>query len=201
MYSKIVFILLFATSAAGSHLFGRKPANKVIKNKTSIFQQSEFDVSEAFEGGPGCLEMESREEVVDCINSTIVNLADKLDDVPTCVNTTMTTLALCSIDNWKTCAETCEGALSFKNFFETVDLEPVDLATCKLIQENVMLPLCANDCCPPCQQALEEVVECFVNDVLDYTILDCDLECSNVDGERKLVAGKLFLLRGSSNNK
>lgn len=124
--------------------------------------------------------MTTPEEIITCVNETSAAIADIAEDLPDCVNTTLTLLATCSLESLDVCAESCQGI----SFAFGDDLDVTDLATCNLIQENIMVPLCSNNCCPQCQQELEEVAECVANDVLGFTVRPCDLSCGDGGGRR-----------------
>jgi len=137
------------------------------------------------DNAPGCLNMTSPEEAVLCINETVAALVDKVEDLPECVEITLNDFATCAVDNFDTCAESCQGTpFSFDGLVLT------DLLTCSQVQKSIMDPLCANNCCPPCQQALEYLAECIVNDVIHLTVRSCDLVCG-ARRVRKLLEGSL----------
>jgi hypothetical protein len=56
-------------------------------------------------------------------------------------------------------------------------------ATCAILQETIVDPICANKCCPQCQQEFEDVAGCIINKMLEYNMENCDLECGG--GERR----------------
>ena len=178
MIAKIAIALLLSTNAAMG--FSGKTLPPLPGTAPPAVQEQ----------APGCKDMETPQEVIACVKSTMEELKQKIEDLPPCVETTMKSLGFCALENLKVCAESCKGI--------TIDVEafpssPADVATCSLIQKNFVDPMCANNCCPQCQQEFEDVAECVVNEVLDYTVQDCDFECGG--GSRR----ELSSLRGYKN--
>jgi hypothetical protein len=133
---------------------------------------------------PGCKDMETPDEIIACVDATIEELQTKIENLPACVNTTMKALGFCARENIATCVKTCQG---MDIVVPDLPDSPAQIATCGLIQQNVVDPMCANNCCPQCQQEFEDFAECLVNEVIDYPSGDCDFECGG--GSRRALSG------------
>jgi len=119
--------------------------------------------------------------LVDCVKETIQErIATVLE--PTCLPGTLKNLTQCAQDNGASCLNSCQAA--WDNTITTTmnpweGLDESSVATCSGIQTEVVDPSCAVVTCgEPCVPAYEELMDCLVNDVLNYTGEECDFQCA-----------------------
>lgn len=124
------------------------------------------------------------DQVLTCVRTRVEEF---LDDMPSCVQESLTTFAHCIVENKETCATTCSGVT-----LSPIESTSIGLATCLGVQEQIMDPLCVTiSCCQPCVAPFEEVARCIVNQVIDLTPVECNnLKCP--EARRILLRGKFF---------
>lgn len=155
----------------------------------------EFDDIESFYNSTRfCLD-----PYVDCVNASI---QESIDSIDPCIRTTLSDLTKCAIDNADQCFSNCtDFALdaisdSTNPFSDFSDFNILSLLTCGGIQNNIVDPLCGTiECCQPCVEPYVDLMECIVNDVLDFTFFPCDFECP---GEEERLRELRFLPEGSN---
>ncbi|KAL3926511.1 MAG: hypothetical protein SGBAC_013450 [Bacillariaceae sp.] len=129
----------------------------------------------------GCLE-----EYKDCIKEEVQTFVKKL---PTCVNTTAVALGQCYKTNAATCSSTCsEADIPDSNPFAGVVSSGIK--SCQGFQNRIMDPSCdIVDCCEPCKDSFDELMDCIGQDILKLKPEPCDLTCPaarrKLGGERK----------------
>lgn len=135
------------------------------------------DIKNCFAG----LIHEVLDAVTSCLAPYVVCVQDRIQEIIAtinpCVNETVKALGQCARDNAEACKAACSNTSTAGPLFENVT--KADVLTCSGIQNNIMDPSCAIvSCCAPCVGEFENMMNCFVNDVLNYTARPCDLQCA-----------------------
>ena len=135
---------------------------------------------------------------IDCFDPYHDCISERVDHalaaLPVCVRESSTALAQCAMTNAPQCFASCIGSTwrgdgdgsGSSSPFD--DLDVFDLFTCRGIERNLLQPMCGvMGCCEPCLTPMTRVMECVVNDVLDFGSFfgqrgDCTFSC---DGTRR----------------
>lgn len=126
---------------------------------------------------------------LECIQAEVQVI---LDSLPECMNTTVTDLGNCYIDNASACNSTCsKDDIPETNPYENADAS--SLILCDAFQSDIMDPSCEIvDCCQECITEFEDVMNCIAQDILDLKSVgggECVLSCS--DSRRNLVTSAI----------
>jgi hypothetical protein len=128
--------------------------------------------------------------LVGCVNETIQQAVDTLNP---CLNFSLFELVQCGQQNGDACLESC-NATEVQAQFESnpFELAFTEVATCPLIQANIVDPFCTLvGCCEPCVPQVEALMNCVINQQLDQVPIvqgDCALTCPTE--RRRLGAAK-----------
>ncbi|CAJ1943802.1 unnamed protein product [Cylindrotheca closterium] len=137
-------------------------------------------------------------DVQGCIDSYVACITTEyqeiIDSLPACMNTTITDLGNCYIDNADTCNSTCsESDLPATNPYASASA--TSILVCQAFQSDIMDPTCeVVDCCQPCIDEFETFMNCIAQDALSLQTAppqsgDCVVSCSSSSSRRlELVA-------------
>jgi len=125
-------------------------------------------------------------EIVNCVEPYVTCITTKfqeiIDSLPACMNTTITDLGNCYIDNADTCNSTCSvDDIPMTNPYASASATSILL--CRAFQSDIMDPTCAIvDCCQPCISKFETFMNCIAQDALNLKTAppqsgDCVLSC------------------------
>jgi hypothetical protein len=116
---------------------------------------------------------------VDCAGKTIQKTIDSVLE-PTCLSEKLSSLSKCALQNGATCRDACLATwVDTTHKIPWEGLDKTTISTCNNIQTNLLDPSCAVfTCCEPCAQPYEELMDCLVNQVLNYTEEVCDFKCA-----------------------
>ncbi|KAL3933791.1 MAG: hypothetical protein SGBAC_010244 [Bacillariaceae sp.] len=118
---------------------------------------------------------------VTCITTEFQEIIDSL---PACMNTTITDLGNCYIDNADTCNSTCsESDIPATNPYASASA--TSILVCQAFQSDIMDPTCdIVDCCEPCIEKFEAFMNCIAQDALSLKTAppqsdDCVVSCAS----------------------
>jgi len=119
------------------------------------------------------------------------NLQQDLQNLPSCVNDTLRSLAACVMTDYEngtgaissSCLESCRrfnqsGQANQFRIPKDLLQQQNRLQNCMGIRKNIMRPMCRRmSCCSPCMPVLEEFGDCFFNNMINYLSEPCTGEC------------------------
>ena len=135
-------------------------------------------------------------EIKNCINPYATCIQTEfqaiIDSLPACMNTTITDLGNCYIDNAQACNSTC-SADDIPTTNPYASASATSILICQAFQNDIMDPTCEIvDCCQPCMDEFESFMNCIAQDALGLKTAPpqsggCEVSCSSRRRELELV--------------